>query len=244
MLEGILFCRVICMGHTTKSIKVKAGDVFGKLTVLHDNTTRVVMVRCECGKEYEIRVRRLFGDNAAWRCQKCAGAARRGSHLSDEAKAKMNAAWRGRHHSEESKAKISASNTGRVVSDEVKARISATQKGIPKSDETKARMSNSHKKRWAGKRSHFWRGGRHITNRGYITIFSPDHPNKNTNNVVPEHRLVMEKMLGRYLDPCEIVHHIDGDKTNNVESNLMLFPSISAHNQHHAALRKEEKRRG
>ncbi|MBO5630402.1 MAG: HNH endonuclease [Aeriscardovia sp.] len=35
-----------------------------------------------------------------------------------------------------------------------------------------------------------------------------------------EHRLIVEKMLGRKLSTDEIVHHIDGNKWNNDPSNL------------------------
>jgi hypothetical protein len=37
------------------------------------------------------------------------------------------------------------------------------------------------------------------------------------------HRQVMENKLGRSLDFNEIVHHIDGDKTNNDISNLKVM---------------------
>lgn len=43
-----------------------------------------------------------------------------------------------------------------------------------------------------------------------------------TNNRKAEHRIVMEKYLGRELNSNEIVHHIDGDKLNNDVSNLVL----------------------
>lgn len=40
---------------------------------------------------------------------------------------------------------------------------------------------------------------------------------------IREHRLVMEKFIGRKLLRNEIVHHIDGDKKNNDIKNLQLM---------------------
>jgi hypothetical protein len=50
---------------------------------------------------------------------------------------------------------------------------------------------------------------------------------------IDEHRLVLEKYLGRKLTNEEIVHHIDGDKSDNSISNLMLFPNKKAHAKFH-----------
>lgn len=38
----------------------------------------------------------------------------------------------------------------------------------------------------------------------------------------PEHRVVMERFLGRKLTPEEHIHHIDGDTLNNSPSNLQI----------------------
>lgn len=46
-------------------------------------------------------------------------------------------------------------------------------------------------------------------------------------------RIVMENKIGRPLKPGEIVHHIDGDKTNDHPDNLMLFSSASEHIKWH-----------
>ena len=46
------------------------------------------------------------------------------------------------------------------------------------------------------------------------------------------HRLVMERHLGRLLNKNEIVHHIDGNKTNNNISNLELMTNAD-HSRHH-----------
>lgn len=76
----------------------------------------------------------------------------------------------------------------------------------------------------AGKKHHRWRGGR-IRRRGYILIHAPDHPNcdGNTRKYVLEHRLVMENHLGRYLEPHENVHHINGKRDDNRLENLELW---------------------
>ncbi|WP_412030500.1 HNH endonuclease [Deinococcus yunweiensis] len=46
------------------------------------------------------------------------------------------------------------------------------------------------------------------------------------------HRLVAAESLGRALRPGEVVHHLDGNCTNNAPDNLVVLPS----QRHHAAL--------
>lgn len=47
----------------------------------------------------------------------------------------------------------------------------------------------------------------------------------------------MEEKIGRYLEPEEVVHHIDENKKNNDPDNLMLFENDAAHQRHHRMIR-------
>lgn len=77
-----------------------------------------------------------------------------------------------------------------------------------------------------------WKGGRKQSN-GYILIWiestSSYYSMCNSHNYIPEHRLVMAKHLGRYLESWEIVHHKNGIRDDNRMENLELLPSQAEH---------------
>lgn len=47
------------------------------------------------------------------------------------------------------------------------------------------------------------------------------------------HRVVAAEVLGRPLEPEEVVHHEDLNKMNNDPENLIVFPSQTDHARHH-----------
>ena len=74
-----------------------------------------------------------------------------------------------------------------------------------------------------------WKGGKRLLNNGYVLIKTND-PNKGDHGYVPEHRLIAEGILGRELKSSECVHHINGNRSDNRNKNLVIC-SRSYHNQ-------------
>lgn len=115
--------------------------------------------------------------------------------------------------------------------------VSCAQKGINHHFFGKKR--HKHSKLMKGNK-YSWKGGK-IKNKGYIYIFYPAHPFCNTHGYVLEHRLVMEKHIGRHLKPEEIVHHKNEIIDDNRIENLQLFPNMAKHLKYHNKKDKEAK---
>lgn len=77
--------------------------------------------------------------------------------------------------------------------------------------------------------------GRVAIRAGYRWIKNYTHPNRLTENWVPEHVLVAEKKIGRFLIKGEHVHHINLDTLDNSADNLIVLRG-SEHTRLHRQL--------
>ena len=78
-----------------------------------------------------------------------------------------------------------------------------------------------------------WKGGINLNGRGYIVEYvnqaNPFYPmasntgQKRFGGYILQHRLVMARHLGRCLESYEIVHYINGNKTDNRIENLNMI---------------------
>lgn len=102
-----------------------------------------------------------------------------------------------------------------------------------------------------GNKNATWKSDRKITNYGYIKVRCLEHPFKDCDGFVFEHRLIAEKYLlnnensiiingKKYLSPHYIVHHKDFNKKNNNLSNLEVM-TLQEHTSLHSKLRKSKK---
>jgi hypothetical protein len=108
-----------------------------------------------------------------------------------------------------------------------KCGVKATYRGMDPAD-----------RRYANARA--YKGGRQYRGGYVFVLVPPDHPGVQgtTKRYLPEHRLVMEQVLGRRLGKTEQVHHKNGVRDDNRPENLELWvrrqPSGQrAHEQQH-----------
>ena len=131
--------------------------------------------------------------------------------------------------------------------------------GFKHSEETKIKMSNNSLGKHFSRKSEFnkgripwnkgkkglqkspnWNGGIMHHTEGYILILKPEHPFCTKNGYVFEHRLVMEKHLGRYLKQKEVIHHINGNRSDNRIENLQLTNKKDHTSKHHKGIKFTE----
>ena len=86
----------------------------------------------------------------------------------------------------------------------------------------------------SGEKSPMWKGGRNICG-DYVHLYVPNPKGWGRGYYALEHRVVMEKKIGRKLSPTESVHHKNGITTDNRPENLELWEG-----KHRAGQRKSD----
>lgn len=110
-----------------------------------------------------------------------------------------------------SQKKCKATFCSKVCSDTYKkGRVPANNSGLFKKGHHMPKGTDHYK----------WKGGLFLDRRGYRHIRVYDDDGKS--RLVREHRLIMERHLGRPLGVDEVVHHKDGNKLNNTVENLYV----------------------
>ena len=103
---------------------------------------------------------------------------------------------------------------------------------------------NNHQFGLTGQKNASWKSDEVITVYNYKRIRVEDHPFRDINNFVLEHRLIAEQYLltdnnsieingKKYLKPECAVHHIDFNRLNNSVENLYVFENESLHTLFH-----------
>ncbi len=127
------------------------------------------------------------------------------------------------------------------LTEKVRKRMSDNMRGrkLPKEHIKNIGLGNIGKH--TGKDNGNWKGGR-IEDSGYVYLRLPQHPQAHRNGYVAEHRIVMEKHIGRFLRKDEVVHHINGVIDDNRIENLKLFKNQNKHIRLHNLQRGKRKK--
>lgn len=82
-------------------------------------------------------------------------------------------------------------------------------------------------------------GNTYINNNGYVEVWVGKHTDKDmAGGYQREHRVFVELDIGRRLNNGELIHHVDGDKTNNNLNNLALCEGDFHHRKIHGQLER------
>src|SRR3990167_8817691 len=158
----------------------------------------------------------------------------KGYKMSEKTKKKISDANKGKNNGKKYPFKKRPNMKGRIPWNKgKKLHYDVWSKGKKFSEEHRMKISQSGIGKLSGNKNPAWRGGIIKHYLGYIYIYKPIHQFSDHHGYIFEHRLVVEKYLGRYLKPEETVHHVNEIKDDNRPENIIVFSSKSAHIRFH-----------
>lgn len=128
---------------------------------------------------------------------------------------------------------------GYKFSEERNNKIAESRRGFKMPESAKRKISEINSCHYNGLNG-YWHIKRH--NGGYEQAYCPDHPNAHADGYVMFHTVLMERHIGRYLNKDEVVHHINGNRSDNRIENLMLM-NKKEHMSMHMKKRHEQRRK-
>ena len=126
------------------------------------------------------------------------------------------------------------------------ARLSGGRLGIAHTEESRAKMAAAAKGKSLRELSSQWKGGKYVDSAGYVHVMidalPPDSQTMarrlTSRKYVLEHRLIASVAINRAVLPSEVVHHVNGVKTDNRPENLFVIDR-KAHSKEHRKMERE-----
>lgn len=87
-----------------------------------------------------------------------------------------------------------------------------------------------------GEEHYNWQGDSRLKADGYRLVYRREHPLADMKGYVREHRLVAQEALGRPLPRTAVLHHINGVRDDNRNSNLVICENNSYHRLLHGRI--------
>lgn len=139
----------------------------------------------------------------------------------------------GKTHSKKTRVRLSESRKNIEISEETRKKLSLSSTGRIKSEETRKKLSAAK----SGNKHHNWNGGIMTREGGRVFI-------RISKNIYKARaRMVMEEKIGRRLTKNEIVHHINGDPSDDRVENLMITNRAVHVIGHHTGSKRSEETR-